>query len=130
MLSALFSAAQMILRKVLLFIVAGIMCLSSFSAVEKAEPTLKNADTGDYFLPNYGETLVAAHRAGKGNAPENTMMAVKSCLESDERPDIFEMDIQITKDGELVLYHSLFVDEKSDAAEHFGCRSSRRRYSR
>ncbi len=120
MFSALFSAAQMILRKTLLFIVAGIMCLSSFSAVEKVEPTLKNSDTGDYFLPNYGETLIAAHRAGKGNAPENTMMAVKNCLESEERPDIFEMDIQITKDGELVLYHSLFVDEKSDAEEHFG----------
>lgn len=120
MLSVFYNIIHMVLRKSILFFIAGIMCLSSFSAVEKAEPTLKNSDTGDYFLPDYGETLVAAHRAGKGNAPENTMMAVKNCLQSDERPDIFEMDIQLTKDGELVLYHSLFVDEKSDAAEHFG----------
>ncbi len=120
MLSVFYNIIHMILRKTVLFFVAGIMCLSSFTAVEKAEPTVKNSDTGKYFLPDYGETLVAAHRSGKGSAPENTMMAIKNCLTSDEQPDIFEMDIQITKDGELVLYHSLFVDEKSDAAEHFG----------
>lgn len=118
--SAIYAAAFAVLRKVVYFIIAGLMCLSSFSPVAKVEPTLKNKDTGDYFLPDYGETLVAAHRSGKGNAPENTLAAVKNCLQSDERPDIFEMDIQLTKDGELVLYHSLWVEEKSDAEEHFG----------
>ena len=118
--SAIYAAAFAVLRKVAYFIIAGLMCLSSFTAVDKAEPTVKNKNTGDYFLPDYGETLVAAHRSGKGNAPENTLAAVKNCLQSDERPDIFEMDIQLTKDDELVLYHSLWVDEKSDAAEHFG----------
>ena len=118
--SAIYAAAFAVLRKVVYFIIAGLMCLSSFTAVDKAEPTIKNKNTGDYFLPDYGETLVAAHRSGKGNAPENTLAAVKNCLQSDERPDIFEMDIQLTKDDELVLYHSLWVDEKSDAAEHFG----------
>lgn len=118
--SAIYAAVFAVLRKVAYFIIAGLMCLSSFTAVDKAEPTIKNKNTGDYFLPDYGETLVAAHRSGKGNAPENTLAAVKNCLQSDERPDIFEMDIQLTKDDELVLYHSLWVDEKSDAAEHFG----------
>ena len=118
--SAIYSAVFAALKKVVLFIIAGLMCLSSFTQVEKAEPGLKNSSTGEYFLPDYGEPLVAAHRTGKGNAPENTMMAIKNCLESDEHPDIFEMDLQITKDGELVIYHSLFVDENSDAAEHFG----------
>lgn len=120
MASVFYNLIYKILRKTVLFFVAGVMCLSTLSPIEKVEPTVKNSDTGNYFLPDYGETLIAAHRAGKGNAPENTMMAVKTCLESEDRPDIFEMDIQLTKDGELVLYHSLFVDEKSDAAEHFG----------
>lgn len=118
--SAIFAFIDFAVKKVIIFIISGLMCLSSFSPVQMIEPELKNKDTGDYFLPDYGETLVAAHRSGKGNAPENTLAAVKNCLASEERPDIFEMDIQLTKDGELVLYHSLWVDEKSDAAEHFG----------
>ena len=118
--TAIYTFIDIAVKKIIIFILSGIMCLSSFSPVEMIEPELKNKDTGDYFLPNYGETLVAAHRSGKGNAPENTLAAVKNCLQSEQRPDIFEMDIQITKDGELVLYHSLWVDEKSDAEEHFG----------
>lgn len=118
--SAIFGFIDIALKKVLIFIISGLMCLSSFSPVATIEPEVKNRDTGNYFLPDYGETLVAAHRSGKGNAPENTLAAVKNCLQSDERPDIFEMDIQLTKDGELVLYHSLWVNEKSDATEHFG----------
>ena len=118
--TAIFGIINVVFQKVVLFILAGLMCLSSFTPVKMAEPELKNKNTGNYFLPDYGDTLVAAHRSGKGNAPENTLAAVKNCLQSDERPDIFEMDIQLTKDGELVLYHSLWVEEKSDAEEHFG----------
>ncbi len=118
--TAIFGFIDIAVKKVLIFIISGLMCLSSFSPVATIEPEVKNKNTGDYFLPDYGETLVAAHRSGKGNAPENTLAAVKNCLQSDERPDIFEMDIQLTKDGELVLYHSLWVNEKSDATEHFG----------
>ncbi len=66
--------------------------------------------------------MISAHRLGKGNAPKNTIAAVDACLETaDEVPfDFFEMDLQLTKDGEVVVYHSLFLDEVSDSEELFG----------
>lgn len=117
----MFESIYMFLRKTVLFIVAGIMCLSSFSPPTFEEPKVKNRDTGNFFLPDYGNTLISSHRSGKGAAPENTLMAVKSNLvyaSSDSA--IIEMDVQLTKDGEIVLYHSLFLDEMSDSAEYFG----------
>ena len=99
---------------------SAILCLSSFTPPERTPPTIYNHDTGNYFLPDYGQTLVAAHRTGKKIAPENTRMAVENCLESDDPPDIFETDLQITADGEVVLFHDLYLDEKSDSVEHFG----------
>lgn len=74
-----------------------------------------------FMAPSEGVPLVAAHRSGKGAAPENTRMAVEECINNSAEPiDMFEIDIQITKDGELVLYHSLYLEEKSNAAEYFG----------
>lgn len=110
-----------ILTKIPLFIVAGIMCLSSFAPPSPEEPKVLNSDTGSYFLPDYGSTRISSHRSGKGAAPENTLMAIKSNLiyaESDSA--IIEMDVQLTKDGVIVLYHSLFLDELSNSAEYFG----------
>ncbi len=106
--------------KAVLFIISGLMCVIPMEKSVMTEPTLKNADTGNYFLPDYGDTLIAAHRLGKGNAPENTLMAIEKCMDSQKyRADIFEMDIEMTSDGQLVLYHSLYLDEHSNAAEYF-----------
>ena len=121
MLGKIYDAVYMLLRKTILFFVAGIMCLSSFSAPAFEEPEVKNENTGNYFLPDYGNTLISSHRSGKGAAPENTLMAVKSNLVYKETDSaIIEMDVQLTKDGEIVLYHSLFLDEMSNSAEYFG----------
>ena len=121
MLAAIYNIFYMILRKTVLFFIAGVMCLSSFTAPSPQEPQILNKDTGNYFLPDYGSTLISSHRSGKGAAPENTLMAIKSNLiyaSSDSA--IIEMDVQLTKDGEIVLYHSLFLDEMSNSAEYFG----------
>ena len=110
-----------LLRKFPLFIVAGIMCLSSFTPPEPQEPQVFNKDTGSYFLPDYGNTLISSHRSGRGAAPENTLMAIKSNLVFASKDSaVIEMDVQLTKDDEIVLYHSLFLDEMSNSAEHFG----------
>jgi len=115
-----FTSVLSALRRAVLFIVSGIMCISSFSVPVRVEPTNPNTETGNYFLPAYGETLISAHRLGKGNAPENTMMAIESCLDSTARVDTLEMDVQLTKDGRLVIFHDLYLDEKSDSLEVFG----------
>lgn len=110
-----------IIKEIIFFIMAGIMCLSSFAPPAFEEPEFLNENTGNYFLPDYGNTRISCHRSGKGAAPENTLMAVKSNLVYAETDSaIIEMDVQLTKDGEIVLYHSLFLDEMSDSAEYFG----------
>lgn len=88
----------------------------------KAPENPVTVQTSNPFMTTYGNTQISAHRLGKGNAPENTLAAVKACLDDAQNNpfDFFEMDLQITKDGELVVYHSLFLDEVSDSAEHFG----------
>lgn len=121
MIDKIFILALTAMKKIILFIVAGLMCLSSFSPPSPETPMVKNQDTGNYFLPDYGNTLVSSHRSGKGAAPENTLMAVKSNLVyAEDESAIIEMDVQLTKDGVIVLYHSLSLDEMSDSAEYFG----------
>ncbi|MDQ8735692.1 glycerophosphodiester phosphodiesterase family protein [Paenibacillus sp. LHD-38] len=53
-------------------------------------------------------TLIIAHRGASGYAPENTMAA----FELAERlgADFIEFDVQMSKDGELVVIHDVTVD--------------------
>lgn len=118
MLSAFFALTA--LKRVVFFLISGVMCISSFAAPVRTEPKNPNYDTGNYFLPDYGSPLISAHRIGKGNAPENTLRAIESCLESDTRINTLEMDLQLTKDGRIVLFHDLFLEDKTDSAEVFG----------
>ncbi|MDH5404274.1 MAG: glycerophosphodiester phosphodiesterase family protein [Candidatus Heimdallarchaeota archaeon] len=47
--------------------------------------------------------ICIAHRGASGIAPENTSLSVWTAIESNA--DMIEIDIQITKDNELVLFH-------------------------
>ncbi len=117
----MFEIIWMLLRKTVLMVVSAVMCITPLSPPVAVEPEVMNQNTGNYFLPDYGNTLVSSHRSGKGAAPENTLMAVQSNLVYAEGDSaIIEMDVQLTKDGVIVLYHDLFLDEKSDSAEYFG----------
>ena len=125
MFSKAYYVVYYILRKTILFILAGFMCLSTLNVPAYEEPQNLNSNTGDYFRPDYGHTLISSHRSGKGAAPENTLMAIKSNLiyaETDSA--IIELDVQLTKDDEIVLYHSLYLDEKSNSAEYFGVKNT------
>ena len=117
---ALFSMLRRFLRRIFLPGILIFLFAMAFSPLPRTAPTIRNHDTGQSFLPDYGHPLVAAHRIGKGDAPENTLMAVRTCLESENSPDIIETDLQCTKDGELVLFHDLYLDEKTDSVEVFG----------
>lgn len=47
--------------------------------------------------------LIMAHRGASGNAPENTMAAFQ--LAVDEGADGIELDVHLSKDGEIVVIH-------------------------
>ncbi|WMJ87071.1 glycerophosphodiester phosphodiesterase [Anaerocolumna sp. MB42-C2] len=55
---------------------------------------------------------VWAHRGASGYAPENTLAAFKKAIEMDA--DGIELDVQMTKDGRLVIIHDETVDRVSD----------------
>lgn len=46
---------------------------------------------------------VTAHRGDSGNAPENTMSAIKLAVEN--QADIIEIDVRQTSDGEFIIMH-------------------------
>lgn len=52
---------------------------------------------------NSNKALVVAHRGDWRNAPENSIQSIKNCIKM--RVDIVEVDIAMTKDSVLVLFH-------------------------
>lgn len=83
-------------------------------------------DTDNHNITEYGTTLVSAHRSGGGIFPENTMMAFEGCINSEEfKTDIFEFDLHITADDELIILHDNTLDRTTDAVEYFGKKNIR-----
>lgn len=107
-------------RNFLCLILSTVALFSQLERIDLGTASYFAEPASVFMVRTPGKPLIAAHRSGKGAAPENTLKAVAECVDSDTPIDMFEIDIQITKDGELVLYHSLFLDENSNAAEFFG----------
>jgi glycerophosphoryl diester phosphodiesterase len=61
-----------------------------------------------------GRTQVYAHRGGNVDAPENTLAAFRHAIEVGA--DWLEFDVQMTKDGALVVMHDETVDRTTDGA--------------
>ena len=75
-------------------------------------------ETTNPYITERGKAFVSAHRSGGGQFPENTLMAFENCINSKEfNTDIFEFDLHITKDGELILLHDSTLDRTTDSAE-------------
>lgn len=56
--------------------------------------------------------LVWAHRGASGYAPENTMFSFQKAIELGA--DGIELDVQLTKDGKLVVIHDEKIDRTSN----------------
>ena len=57
-------------------------------------------------------TKVWAHRGASGYAPENTLEAFE--LAAKQKADGVELDVQLSKDGELVVIHDEIIDRVTD----------------
>lgn len=55
---------------------------------------------------------IYAHRGYSGFYPENTMLAFQKAWETGS--DGIELDVQLTKDGELVVIHDETLDRTTD----------------
>ncbi|MGM0897643.1 MAG: glycerophosphodiester phosphodiesterase [Bacillota bacterium] len=63
---------------------------------------------------SYDHPIVLAHRGGSSLAPEHTMAAFDRAAELGVHG--FEIDIRMTNDEEILVFHDEFVDRTSDAA--------------
>ena len=62
------------------------------------------------------ETLIHAHRGSSDSRPENTMEAFSLAVE--EGADMIELDVHLSKDGEIVVAHDARLERVSDGT---GC---------
>ena len=71
-----------------------------------------NADVKDILKdlndPNCDRIFVVSHRGDWRNAPENSLKAICNCI--DMGVDMVEIDVRMTKDGQLVLMHDETVN--------------------
>lgn len=58
--------------------------------------------------------LIFAHRGASGEAPENTLAAFKLGLE--QGCDAFELDVHLSKDGQLVVIHDATIDRTTNGS--------------
>ena len=65
--------------------------------------------------------LIAAHRGARSLAPENTLAAARLALAAGAR--MWEIDVRMSRDGEIVLIHDPNLERTSDAPGKFPGRS-------
>ena len=115
-------------RILLVFAAVLVVFLASvgFIATHDWKSVIQDYDVSNPYITPYGTTLVSAHRSGGGIFPENTMMAFERCVESaDFRTDIFEFDLHLTKDGQLVILHDDTLDRTTDSEQVLGVNGAR-----
>ncbi len=112
---------------IIVCVLAVILLLDVVSAAYKSSPdSIKDYEITNNQISTTGKPYISAHRSGGGIAPEESMMAFKNCIENkDFNVDIFEFDLHVTKDGQLILLHDDTLDRTTDSEEVFGVKKAR-----
>ena len=76
-------------------------------------PPKKNVEENPFIVGEGELPMIAAHRGGGENNPENTMLAFREAINT-YKVDIIESDLYLTKDGYLVYNHDAYIDETCD----------------
>ena len=112
-----------ILRNVLLILVILlilIFAVTKISGNHRSDPAdVITYETSNPFIT--GKTELIAHRLGAGIAPEESLLAIQTCLENPGiSMDIYEFDLRLTADNRLVLIHDATLDDTTNASSVFG----------
>ena len=113
------------LKKVLCVILAIILIIAGAETVavcwHSNPKNIENYETDNRYIANENAPFVSAHRCGGGIMPEESMMAFENCVSNESfNVDVFEFDLHITKDKQLVLLHDDTLDRTTDSLEVFG----------
>lgn len=73
-------------------------------------PPKANVESNPFVVGEGKLPLIAAHRGGSINNPENTILAFREAVKT-IGVDIIESDLYLTKDGYLVYNHDAYIDE-------------------
>lgn len=76
-------------------------------------PPKKNIESNPFLVGEGNPPMIAAHRGGGENNPENTMLAFREAVNTYE-VDIIESDLWLTSDGYLVYNHDGYIDRTSN----------------
>lgn len=90
-------------------VVVGLVCAVALTALPDRAPIAEGGPVA--------RVLVIAHRGARSVAPENTLAAARRAAELGA--DGWELDVQLTKDGELVLMHDDVLTRTTNAREAF-----------
>ena len=81
-----------------------------FFVIINVVPPKKNVANNPFVVAKGELPMIAAHRGGGDNNPENTMLAFREAVNT-IGVDIIESDLYLTKDGYLVYNHDSYIDE-------------------
>ena len=95
--------------KVLKIIVLALFILGIFITTINIIPPRKSMDANPFIVGEGNPPMIAAHRGGGENNPENTMLAFREAVNT-YNVDIIESDLWLTKDGYLVYNHDGYID--------------------
>lgn len=103
--------------KRMITVLAGVsIAFTSFTGTALAAP---HGEVGQVISKQEQQKMVnVAHRGASGHAPENTMAAFHKGFEM--KADYIEIDVQMTKDGELIAIHDTTVDRTTNGTGNVG----------
>lgn len=84
--------------------------ITVFMIVINVIPPAQNVEKNPFLVKEGQLPMIAAHRGGGDNNPENTMLAFREAVKT-IGIDIIESDLYLTKDGYLVYNHDSYIDE-------------------
>lgn len=96
--------------KALKVIASILVIIILFITVLNIIPPKKSVEDNPFIVGEGRLPLLAAHRGGGDNNPENTMLAFREAIAT-YGADIIESDLYLTKDGYLVYNHDSYIDE-------------------
>ncbi|MCI4668255.1 MAG: glycerophosphodiester phosphodiesterase family protein [Bacteroidia bacterium] len=102
-----------------------VLSILIITSCKQSTPTVQELDTSSVVVANSSAkilerlknpsddyVMVVSHRGDWRYAPENSLMAVQRCIELGL--DIVEIDVRLTKDGQLVAMHDKTVDRTTN----------------
>ncbi len=98
--------------KIFLIVIAAILLIYLIIAVM---PRHKCVDTNPMLIEQKTKPLLIAHGGGNREFPDNTLEACYNAYSVD--PNVMlEMDVSITKDGEIIMSHDTTLDYRTNAS--------------